>query len=79
MPLVEGMSAAVRAGNKTFVTGRWVRLHKNGKQFGYRRIHDECSSCETDFHMDLYRNAADTSIDGGAWEAELMPKGFKLP
>jgi hypothetical protein len=76
-PLIEGVSAAVRAGNKAFPTGRWVRLFKDGAPAGLRRIHDECSSCETDLHLDLFREADDTSVDGGRWEAELMPKGFK--
>ena len=76
-PLVVGVSAAVRAGNRTFPSGRWVRLFKNGAPAGYRRLHDECSSCESDDHLDLYRAAGDLSVDGGRWEAELMPKGFR--
>lgn len=76
-PLVEGESASVREGNKAFPMGRWVRLYKDGKPFGARRLHDDCSSCETDYHIDLYRRLDDGSITEGRWEAELLPAGFK--
>jgi hypothetical protein len=77
-PLVPGVSAAVREGGRAFPHGRWVRLYRDGQPAGYRHIHDECSSCEGDYHIDLYRRL-DEPTPSGAWEAELMPAGFRPP
>jgi hypothetical protein len=79
LPLVEGVSAAVRAGNALFPTKRWVRLSLNGNPAGYRRIHDECSSCGIDAHIDLYQPVDSPIAEDGRWEAELMPPGFLPP
>jgi hypothetical protein len=75
-PLVAGVSAAVRPGNKLFPRGRWVRLYKDGAPAGERRIHDDCSSCEADNHIDLFQNLDDPLAGDGRWEAELLPPGF---
>lgn len=76
-PLVEGVSAAVRAGDKLFPAGRWVRLFKDGKPAGLRRIHDECSSCVGDDHLDLYETPSGRDDQEARWEAELLPADFK--
>ncbi|HXT00137.1 MAG TPA: hypothetical protein VN915_05645 [Elusimicrobiota bacterium] len=75
-PLVAGVSAAVRPGDRLFPRGRWVRLYKDGAPAGERRIHDDCSSCETDDHIDLFQRLDDPLPDDGRWEAELLPAGF---
>lgn len=74
-PLVAGVSAAVRRGDKLFPRGRWVRLYKDGAPAGERLIHDDCSSCETDAHIDLFQDL-DAPVPDGRWEAELLPAGF---
>ena len=56
--LQEGVSAAVRAGNALFPMGRKLRLTCAGKPFGERLVHDECSSCADDHHVDLYITAS---------------------
>jgi hypothetical protein len=61
-PLIAGFSAAVRAGNKLFPRGRRVRLTCGGRTFGERRIHDECSSCADDRHIDLYVAASTAPV-----------------
>lgn len=75
-PLVAGRSAAVRRGDALFPEGRWVRLWKDGVDQGERLLHDECSSCEVDAHIDLYGPLDAPSIDG-RWEAELLPPGHR--
>lgn len=73
-PLVEGVSAAVRAGNRVFPTGRRVRLYRDGVFFADRKIHDECSSCESDDHIDLFERLDGPVLGAGRWEAELLPE-----
>jgi hypothetical protein len=75
-PLVPGVSAAVRTGNRLFPRGRWVRLYKDGAPAGERRLHDECSSCESDGHIDLFERLDAPLPEGARWEAELLPEGF---
>ncbi|MFI5346686.1 MAG: hypothetical protein ACHQ51_09965 [Elusimicrobiota bacterium] len=74
-PLREGVSAAVRARNGLFPDGRRVRIACGGRSLGERRIHDECSSCEDDGHIDLYV-AASTAAFGELKDctAVLLPK-----
>lgn len=76
-PLVAGVSAAVRPGDRLFPRGRWVRLFRDGAPAGERRIHDDCSSCEADDDIDLYQRLDAPLPDGGRWEAELLPAGFR--
>jgi hypothetical protein len=74
--LKAGLSAAVREGNALFPRGRRVRLVCGGKPFGERLIHDECSSCEGDRHIDLYVAASTApAAVPDLCTAELLPPG----
>ena len=53
-PLIHGLSAAGRPGNKRFPLGGRVQIRCPGAPPEVRLVHDECSSCETDDHLDLY-------------------------
>lgn len=73
--LAPGVSAAVRPRNKLFPRGRLVRLVCGGKPIGDRLIHDTCSSCKDDRHIDLYVAASTTTVDFPAdCTAELLPR-----
>ena len=73
--LKEGVSAAVRAGNALFPVGSKVRVACGEREFGVRWIHDECSSCKDDDHVDLYVAASTApAAELTGCTAELLPK-----
>ncbi len=54
-PLIMGVSAAVREGNKLIHSGDCLAIFLPNKKFlGYHLVNDSCSSCKDDEHVDLF-------------------------
>ncbi len=71
-PLRPNESAAVKAGDRLFPMGAWIEVRCAGRSLGRWRVHDECSSCEDDAHVDLYVGDGEAEAPAGPCEARRL-------